>query len=158
MDPYQKGAAKRTLEQEKGKPDPTAATGSVDRTESPTQPLLEPASRGEDREGEHLYNQLPYAPQAPQAGERCQRGQRQAGVTPDVIPQRGGASEPTALEKPDRRNPNQVKPGEKNKNKTNPRKHPRGPPSRHPRNTVSLQCFTRKGGQGGSQKGQGRVE
>ena len=90
MDPYQKGAAKRTLEQEKGKPDPTAATGSVDRTESPTQPLLEPASRGEDREGEHLYNQLPYAPQAPQAGERCQRGQRQAGVTPDVIPQRGG--------------------------------------------------------------------
>ena len=74
---------------------------------------------------------------------------------PGCHPPAGGASEPTALEKPDRRNPNQVKPGEKNKNKTNPRKHPRGPPSRHPRNTVSLQCFTRKGGAGGVPKGTG---
>ena len=100
MAPYQKGAAKRILEQEKGRPDPTVATGSVDRTESPTQPPLEPASRGEDREGEHLYSQLPYAPTGTPNGGKVPEGATPGQGDPGCHPQEGGASETKALEVP----------------------------------------------------------
>ena len=152
MAPYQKGAAKRILEQEKGRPDPTVATGSVDRTESPTQPPLEPASRGEDREGEHLYSQLPYAPTGTPNGGKVPEGATPGQGDPGCHPQEGGHQRPRLWKYPGQAEPQQREPGEKQKNKQY-QKHPRGPPSRHPRNTVNLQCFSRKGGQGGSQKG-----
>ena len=67
-------------------------------------------------------------------------------------PRGGGIRDQGSGNTQDRRNPNKENQG-RNKKTKQYQKHPRGPPSRHPRNTVSLQCFSRKGGQGGSQKG-----
>ena len=66
---------------------------------------------------------------------------------------RGGASETKALEIPRTGGTPTKRTRGETKKQNNTKNTPADPPSRHPRNTVSLQCFSRKGGQGGSQEG-----